>query len=88
MPEQEGLLAGSFAAGCEDVTEAPKCRECSALLTRENTGGYRNGVPDICKRCDEDALYEAFKRFEKYEDFIQVAVRERESERCSTFMSN
>jgi hypothetical protein len=71
VPEQEGLLVGSFAAGREDVTEAPKCRECSALLTRENTGGYLKGVPDVCKQCHEDALWEAFKKFDTYEEFYQ-----------------
>jgi len=42
-------------------TKSPfECRSCCIELTRENTGGYCSGRPDICKDCEESAYLRAF----------------------------
>ena len=42
------------------------CCECGTPLTRGNTGGYRAGIPDICRSCEEKADYKTLERFGQF----------------------
>ena len=39
------------------------CHVCGTYLVPGNIGGYRAGVPDICRSCEEAADYKTLERF-------------------------
>ena len=43
-----------------EQTSLFSCRSCAVELTRENTGGYRAGHPDVCKACEASAYNRAY----------------------------
>ena len=54
-----------------------KCRDCSGVLTRENTGTYQEGRPHACKECErahEQFVYEQFLKHESYDDFAGAVL--------------